>query len=185
MGCRRGAHRPLRVTGFAHRHAAAYSPPPALRCAIARAAASAFSLLLAVLRGAQALEDLLAGGTHRELLGVAPRHPHLAAERHHRITRHGAVHDLVLADVVRETLVVARLADLFFDPFALDHGGVRRGPSRLPLGREGVVRVVEAILVKAIDGNPRVVHAIKSNQRRYAGCFSSSWGLPAGSRQVR
>src|SRR5665648_238847 len=77
-------------------------------------------LFLPVLRGAQALEDLLAGGTHRELLGVTTRHPDLAAERHHRISGHGAVHDLVLADIVREALVVPRLADLLFDPLALD-----------------------------------------------------------------
>src|SRR5450631_1657420 len=84
-------------------------------------------LLLAVLRCTQTLEDLLAGGTHRELLGVTPRHPDLAAERHDRGPGHGTVHDLVLADVVGETLVVARLADLFVDPLPLDHRGRRRG----------------------------------------------------------
>src|SRR5674476_7377 len=90
------------------------------RDVLAPAATVPSCLLLAVLRGAQALEDLLAGGTHRELLGVASRHPDLAAERHHRLSRHGAVHDLVLANVVREALVVPGLS-FFLDLLALDH----------------------------------------------------------------
>src|SRR5665648_843883 len=85
--------------------------------------------------GAQTLEDLFARGTHRELLGITSRHPDLAAERHHRVTRHGTVHDLVLANIVREPLVVARLADLLLDLLALDHRGGCRGPSWLPLRR--------------------------------------------------
>src|SRR5271155_174820 len=51
--------------------------------------------------------DLLAGGADRIALGVAARHPHLAAERGDRRARHHAVDDLALVDVVREPLVIA------------------------------------------------------------------------------
>src|SRR5687767_11498772 len=56
----------------------------------------------AVLRGPQPVVDLLAGGAHGELVGVAPGHPDLAAQRDHRLARQGALEDLLLADVVRE-----------------------------------------------------------------------------------
>src|SRR5665648_791570 len=131
MGGGRSAHKATTVTEFVWRHAAVHRHRPATRCAIARAATSTLLLLLAVLGGAQTLEDLFARGTHRELLGITSRHPDLAAERHHRVTRHGTVHDLVLANIVREPLVVARLADLLLDLLALDHRGGCRGPSWL------------------------------------------------------
>src|SRR5450631_544371 len=118
------------------------------------AAAGAQRLLLAVLRGTQAFEDLLAGRADRELLGVTARHPDLAAERHHRLPRHGAVHDLVLADIVREAFVVPRLAELLLDLLALDHRCRGRGARGLPLGCERVVRVVEPV-----ERSPRVAHA--------------------------
>src|SRR5450631_4241894 len=99
----------------------AHGAQPAPRCANAAPELLGSCLLLGVLRGAQAVEDLLAGGTHGELLGITSRHPHLPAQRHHGLSGHGALHDLVLANVMREALMVTRLADLLFDLLTLDH----------------------------------------------------------------
>src|SRR5450759_4169881 len=100
---------PMIVTGFDRRHAPTHSGPAAPRCAIRcrrrRAAARSRGSALAVLRGAQTGVDLLAGGAHRELLGITPGDPDLAAERDHRLAGQRALHDLVLADVVRDCLL--------------------------------------------------------------------------------
>src|SRR6476469_4612600 len=88
----------------------------------------------AVLRVAQAVVDLLADRAHGELLRVAAGHPDLAAEGHHRLTGQGALEDLLLADVVREALVVAGLLQLLTDLLALDR---RRARAAQRLGLEG------------------------------------------------
>src|SRR5699024_10910614 len=64
---------------------------------------------VAVLRGAQAVVDLLAHGADRELVRVAARDPHLATQRDDRLSRHRGLHDPLLAHVVRKALVIARL----------------------------------------------------------------------------
>src|ERR671919_137625 len=61
------------------------------------------------------LVDLLARGADRELLGVAPRSPLLAAQCAHRLAGDGRLEDLVLLHVVREALVISGLDVLFAD----------------------------------------------------------------------
>src|SRR3954452_12706380 len=101
-----------------------------------------------VVRRAEALVDLLARRAHGEAVRVATGHPHLAAQGDHRLARQGALQDLLLADVVREALVVPRLGDLLLDGLALDHGGALRRGARvcgeLPGSSGGGVRVVGA-----------------------------------------
>ena len=94
-------------------------------------------LLAAVLGGPQALVDLLAGRAHRELLRVATGNPDLAAQRRDRLTGQRALEDLLLANVVREPLVVTGLSQLGHGLGALEDGG-----AGLALGLRGV-RVVQ------------------------------------------
>src|SRR5581483_3906473 len=54
----------------------------------------------------EGLVDALAVRADREPLGVAARHPDLAAQRDNRSPADRAVDDLVLQDIVGETLVV-------------------------------------------------------------------------------
>src|SRR6478735_5154569 len=107
----------------------------ARRCRTSRsglAVAAGLVPVAAVLRGAQAVVDLLADRAHGELLRVAARDPDLAAEGHDGLTGQGALEDLLLAHVVREALVVARLLELLTDLLALDRGRAR-APQRLGL----------------------------------------------------
>src|SRR5665647_2834550 len=123
---------PLIVTIFDRRHAAAHGGPAAPRCVIERRLQRRSGSVLAALRTRQTSVDLLARGAHRELLGVTTGDPDLATERDHRIAGHRALHDLVLADVVREALMVAGLLELRVDLLALDHPcGRQRRPRRL------------------------------------------------------
>src|SRR6478609_3878604 len=101
--------------------------------ASARVSAGAARLLAAVLGSAKPLVDLLARGAHREPVGVATGHPDLAAQRGDRLTREGALEDLLLAHVVREPVVVTGFGDLGNGLGALEHG--RAG---LALGLGGV-----------------------------------------------
>src|SRR5665647_884387 len=97
-----------------------------LRGATARRLQRYSGSVLAALWAGQTGVDLLAGGAHRELLGVTAGDPDLATERDHRLAGQRALHDLVLADVVREALVVTRLLELRVDLLALDHPCGRR-----------------------------------------------------------
>src|SRR5665647_2301420 len=125
MGSGRGAHILLTVTRSDLRPATGPGPQATLRCVIGPRRRRRSESALAISGCAQTLVDLLAGGTHRELLGVAARDPDLAAEGNDGFTGHCALHDLVLADIVREALVVARL-DLLLDALALDHRRMHR-----------------------------------------------------------
>src|SRR6476620_2311392 len=100
--------------------------------------------VLAVLRRAQALVDLLAHRADGELLGVASGHPDLAAQRDDRLPGQRALEDLLLAHVVREALMVTRLLDLLLDLLALEHGGRGGRPRRLRLRLERVAQRVVA-----------------------------------------
>jgi hypothetical protein len=55
----------------------------------------------------QRLVDFLALRADGEPLGIPARHPHLAAQRHHRATGYRTVDDLVFLDVVRKPLMIA------------------------------------------------------------------------------
>ncbi len=79
----------------------------------------------AVLGVTEPVVDLFAHWTHREAIGVAAGHPHLAAERDDRLAGHCGLHDLLLADVVGEPLVIPRLPEILVGPglLALQHGG--------------------------------------------------------------
>src|SRR6478672_9832238 len=129
------------ITKSGRRHAEAPPSPVGPRGVLRQALpAPRQRSVLAVLRGAQAFVDLLADGADGELLGVAPRHPDLAAERHHGLAGQGALEDLLLAHVVREAFVVARLLDLLLDLLSLEHGCRRGRPGRLRLRRVGVTQ---------------------------------------------
>src|SRR5665647_5878 len=140
---------PLIVTRFGCGHAGAHWRPAATRCVIGCRLRSRSGSALAVLRAGQTRVDLLAGRTHLEPLGVTSGDPDLAAERDHRLAGQRALHDLVLADVVREALVVARLLELCVDLLALDHPCGRQGRPRrlrgLSLRCVRVVRVVQPV----------------------------------------
>ncbi|CCI52639.1 hypothetical protein BN13_1900009 [Nostocoides jenkinsii Ben 74] len=88
-------------------------------------------LLLAVLRSAQSVVDLLADRAHGELVGIAARHPHLAAQRNDRLARQRRLQDLLLAHIVGEALVITGLLDLRERLRAFENGGRGRGAARL------------------------------------------------------
>src|SRR5690625_2147725 len=67
---------------------------------------AAGALAVAVLRLADAFVDLLALRAHRVLLGIPARDPHLPAQGDPGAAVEGRLGDLVLADVVGETVVV-------------------------------------------------------------------------------
>src|SRR5690349_20798192 len=83
-----------------------------------------------VLGSPQAVVDLLADRADGELVRVAPGHPDLAAQRDHRLARQRRRQDLLLADVVREALVVAGL-DRLLELLALEQRGALRVRGRL------------------------------------------------------
>src|SRR5690625_3498171 len=74
---------------------------------------AAGALAVAVLRLADAFVDLLALRAHRVLLGIPARDPHLPAQGDHGAAVEGRLRDLVLADVVGETVVVTVVGELF------------------------------------------------------------------------
>src|SRR5689334_10444569 len=65
------------------------------------------SLVVVPVSWLERLPDLLALRTDRELLRRPARHPDLAAQRHDRGAHDHRLGELVLVDVVAETLVVA------------------------------------------------------------------------------
>src|SRR5450759_996059 len=93
MGGGRGAHIPLTVTRSDLRPATGPRPQATLRCVIGPRRRGRSESALAISGCAQTLVDLLAGGTHRELLGVAARDPDPVSYTHLRA--HETRHDLV------------------------------------------------------------------------------------------
>jgi hypothetical protein len=62
---------------------------------------------LLVLAGRKPPENLVAVWANREPRRIPRGHPDLAAQRHNRVPRHGALHNAVFRHIVRESLVIA------------------------------------------------------------------------------
>src|SRR5699024_3904431 len=75
---------------------------------------------------------LLALRAHRVLLGIPARDPHLPAQGDHGAAVEGRLRDLVLADVVGETVVVTVVGELFaLLQLTVQHGGLARRVGRI------------------------------------------------------
>ncbi len=65
------------------------------------------------LLGPQALVDFFAVGADRELVGISTWHPLLPAQRSNWLPGHCRLEDFLFLDVVRESIMVARINGLF------------------------------------------------------------------------
>ena len=91
----------------------------------------------------QLVVDLLAVGADRELLGIATRDPHLAAQGDHRLAGQRRLQDLLLLHVVGEPLVVAvlelLLGEELLELLVEDVGATAlSGPSGSAVARHGM-----------------------------------------------
>src|SRR5690606_22456438 len=135
--------------------------------------------VVAVLAAAHLLDDLLARRTHGELVRVAPRHPHLAAQRDHGLARDGRLHDLLLAHVVREAFGIPRLDELL-GLGALEHAR-RRARAVGAEGRRGVVRrLAPAGILRRAARRPAASSGTTPPRRTRLAASSSSRTVTSG-----